>query len=58
MTERGQLATESQRNDMELLVDRLEELKGEGEPYNDESMVGTNRICYVSYFTGACLSAL
>lgn len=39
MTERGQLATEAQRNDVELLVDRLDELKGEQAPYKDADMV-------------------
>lgn len=41
MTERGQLATEAQRNDMEMLVERLEELKADDqlEPFKDENMV-------------------
>lgn len=41
MTERGQLATEAQRNDMDLLVDRLEELKADQqlEPFKDDNMV-------------------
>lgn len=39
MTERGQLASPDQRNDVDLLVDRLEALKIEGPDYNDEDMV-------------------
>lgn len=40
MTERGQLATESQRGDVDLLVGRLEELKVEEEQsFKDENMV-------------------
>lgn len=41
MTERGQLATEAQRGDMDLLVERLEELKADQqlEPFKDEDMV-------------------
>ncbi len=41
MTERGQLATEAQRNDMDILVGRLEELKAGGElgTFEDENMV-------------------
>lgn len=39
MTERGQLATEAQRNDVELLVDRFEELKGQDSEYKDKDMV-------------------
>lgn len=43
MTERGQLATEAQRNDMDLLVGRLEELKADQqlEPFKDENMVSS-----------------
>ncbi|CAM9297809.1 unnamed protein product [Scytosiphon promiscuus] len=50
MTERGQLATEAQRNDMDLLVARLEELKADGqlEPYKDEDMVGIWTLVYSS----------
>lgn len=48
MTERGQLATEEQRRDMQLLVDRFEELKVEEEPYKDENMVGTWTLVYSS----------
>lgn len=40
MTERGKLATEAQREDMQLLVERFEELKAEEQPYKDENMVG------------------
>ena len=43
MTERGQLANDEQRNDVELLVGRLEELKEEDQPYNDENMVRDKR---------------
>lgn len=41
MTERGQLATEAQRNDMDTLVERLEDLKASGQlgPFEDENMV-------------------
>ncbi|CBJ48469.1 conserved unknown protein [Ectocarpus siliculosus] len=50
MTERGQLATEAQQNDMDLLLERLEELKAEEllEPYKDENMVGTWTLVYSS----------
>lgn len=41
MTERGQLATEAQRNDMDTLVERLEDLKATDQlgPFEDENMV-------------------
>lgn len=46
MTERGQLATEPQRSDVELLVGRLEELKAEEEqPFKDENMVRSVCVC-------------
>lgn len=53
MTERGQLATEDQRSDVNLLVNRLEELKMDGPAYKDEDMVSpsfstqTSRYCKV-----------
>lgn len=40
MTERGQLATEKQRKDIQQLVERFEELKVEDQPYKDANMVG------------------
>lgn len=41
MTERGQLATKAQRNDMDMLVERLEDLKANEQlgPFEDENMV-------------------
>ncbi|CAM9727564.1 unnamed protein product, partial [Sphacelaria rigidula] len=48
MTERGQLASPDQRNDVDLLVDRLEALKIEGPDYNDEDMVGVWTLVYSS----------
>lgn len=41
MTERGQLATEAQRNDMDTLVERLEGLRANEQlgPFEDEDMV-------------------
>lgn len=50
MTERGQLANEAQRNDMDLLVARLEELRAEDQlgPYKDEDMVGIWTLVYSS----------
>lgn len=50
MTERGQLATEAQRNDMDMLVERLEDLKANEElgPFEDEHMVkcSLSTFCY------------
>lgn len=43
VTERGQLASEEQRKDVELLVGRLEELKEAGEPLKDENMVRNSK---------------
>lgn len=54
MTERGQLATEEQRRDMQLLVERFEELKVE-EPYKDENMVGDS---FISVVFGLAFSVL
>ncbi|CAM9173054.1 unnamed protein product [Pylaiella littoralis] len=50
ITERGQLATEAQRGDMDLLVERLEELKADQqlEPFKDEDMVGIWTLVYSS----------
>lgn len=48
MTERGQLATTDQRNDVNLLVDRLEALKMEGPEYKDDDMVGIWTLVYSS----------
>lgn len=45
MTGRGQLATEEQRKEMQLLVERFEELKVEDQPYKDENMVGDSFFC-------------
>lgn len=56
MTERGQLATEEQRRDMQLLVDRFEELKVEEEPYKDENMVGYFCCFRIGLFS-ACVDA-
>lgn len=44
LTERGQLATPAQRDDVNFLVDRLEQLKGEEEAYEPKDMV-----CCVSW---------
>lgn len=44
ITERGQLASEEQRNDVDLLVGRLEELKEAGETFKDENMVRNSKI--------------
>lgn len=43
VTERGQLASEKQRKDVELLVGRLEELKEAGGAFKDESMVRNSK---------------
>ena len=47
MTERGQLATEAQRNDMDTLVERLEDLKATDQlgPFEDENMVNAPFCC-------------
>lgn len=59
MTERGQLATEAQRNDMDTLVERLEGLKANGElgPFEDENMVNAlfnYRTCCAVVCTSGC----
>eukprot|EP00903_Cladosiphon_okamuranus_P009349 g8915.t1 len=50
MTERGQLATDAQRNDMDALVGRLEDLRANDElgPFEDENMVGIWTLVYSS----------
>lgn len=57
ITERGQLATAAQRNDVDLLVDRLEELKSDGPPYKDEDMVSNCLYCNVGASGGHVLGA-
>lgn len=51
MTERGQLATEAQRNDMDILIGRLEELKAGGElgTFEDENMVSARSSSWLAY---------